>query len=225
MNDIKDFFNTNGYVVIRNIVDVNIATLMYAYVIEQAQRSNFKYINDYLKYDAEWDGTWSDGQVPGSFSKYGDPLFDILLNQLSVQLSQMSGRNLEPTYSYFRLYKNGDVLARHRDRPSCEISATLCLGHNITNVDKNKYLDYNWPMWVQSKDGQELPVGLNPGDLILYKGCEIDHWREEYMGLNHAQVFLHFNDAEGPYANKWDGRQQLSIPKIFQRMRKTNDFK
>ena len=220
----KEFFEKNNYVVIRNFIDPNTSALMYAYVIEQAIRSDFKYINDHDRYDPDWDGTWTDKQAFGSFSKYGDPLFDLLLNQVCPAISELSGRDLEPTYSYFRLYKNGDILERHRDRPSCEISTTLCLGYNVENVDKSQYPNYNWPIWVQSTDGSEVPVSLNPGDLILYKGCEIDHWREKYLGLNHAQVFLHFNDKDGPFANKWDGRHQLSIPKKFQTRRKIDDF-
>lgn len=222
--DAKTFFEENSYLVIRNFIDSNTAALMYAYTIEQAIRSDFKYINDHEKYDSDWDGTWTDQQAFGSFSKYGDPLFDLLLNQMCSNISDISEKELEPTYSYFRLYKNGDVLERHRDRPSCEISTTLCLGYNVDNVDKNEYPNYNWPIWVQSKDGLEIPISLNPGDLILYKGCEIDHWREKYLGLNHAQVFLHYNDKNGPFANKWDGRHQLSIPKKFQTRRKINDF-
>jgi hypothetical protein len=31
---------------------------------------------------------------------------------------------LIPTYSYARIYKKGDVLHRHKDRFSCEISTT-----------------------------------------------------------------------------------------------------
>jgi len=34
--------------------------------------------------------------------------------------------------------------------------------------------------------------------------------------MNHSQVFLHYNDALGPYNIKYDGRPILGIPKNFQ---------
>lgn len=221
---VKDFFEKNSYAVIRNFLDPNISALLYTYVIEQNKRSDFKYVNDYKKYDSDWDGNWDDSQAPGTFSKYGDPLFDSILDQICPEISRISGIDLDPTYTYFRLYKTGDVLKRHRDRESCEVSITMCLGYNVSNVDQSTYPNYNWPMWVQDKQGNELPVALNPGDIILYRGCDIDHWRDKFLGLNHAQVFLHFNDKNGQFANKWDGRHQLSIPKKFQVWRKINDF-
>ena len=61
-----------------------------------------------------------------------------------------------------------------------------------------------------------LPIHLEPGDIIIYKGCEVDHWREKYEGLNHAQVFLHLNDQNGPYKNLYDGRPLLCVPKKYQ---------
>jgi len=69
-----------------------------------------------------------DDQVPGTPCAYGDLMMDGLLNALLAEIEAASGLKLFPTYSYFRIYKNGDRLARHVDRPSCEISVTLCLG-------------------------------------------------------------------------------------------------
>lgn len=219
----KEFFQKNSYAVVKGILDYNTSNLLYNYVIEQNKRSNYKYIHDVGLYDKDWDGYWSDPQAHGSFSKYGDPMFDLILDALCPQISAISGIDLEPNYTYFRLYGSGDVLDRHKDRESCEISITMCLGYNVTNVDKSVYPNYNWPMWVQDKHGNELPVSLEPGDIILYRGCDLDHWRDEFLGLNHAQVFLHYNDKNGPYANKWDGRDQLSIPKKFQTRRKLDE--
>ena len=36
------------------------------------------------------------------------------------------------------------------------------------------------------------------GDMIVYRGCEIEHWREKFEGNNHAQVFLHYNNVDNP---------------------------
>ena len=74
-------------------------------------------------------------------------------------MQQETGLELLPTYSYARIYKKGDILKRHKDRPSCEISATINLGSNLSNIDNIKYPDYQWPIFVKSNDTQEeIPI-------------------------------------------------------------------
>ena len=53
--------------------------------------------------------------------------------------------------------------------------------------------------------------------MLVYKGCEVEHWREAFSGVNCAQVFLHYNDASDPKAeqNKFDGRPFLGLPAGF----------
>ena len=95
------------------------------------------------------------------------------------------------------MYKRGDVLARHRDRPACEISVTLNIGQ--------KPLD-PWPIYVQEPCGAEP----NPGDGLLYRGTELFHWRDAYQGEALVQVFLHYVDRDRPHADqKFDGRPSL----------------
>ena len=47
--------------------------------------------------------------------------------------------------------------------------------------------------------------------MVIYKGCDVEHWRDKYEGLNHAQVFLHFNKRNGEFENKNDGREFLGL--------------
>jgi len=215
-NEIQEYFKENNYVIINNFLDKNTANLLYLYVIANAKRADYKYQNDFEHYDVHWDGNWIDEQAPGSYSRYGDPMFDTILEQATNMMKDYTGIDVVSTYSYHRLYQQNDVLERHKDRPSCEISTTLCLGYNVENLDKNEYPNYNWPMWVQDKNGNEIPVGLEPGDMIIYRGHDIDHWREKFIGLNHAQVFLHYNDKNGPFNTEWDGRPMLGIPRGYQ---------
>ena len=51
--------------------------------------------------------------------------------------------DLRETYSYTRRYERGAYLGSHTDRPSCEISATLCLDYQ---TDDNK----PWKIWVRN---------------------------------------------------------------------------
>jgi hypothetical protein len=92
----------------------------------------------------------------------------------------------------------------------------VCLGYNNSNVSEDDYPNYNWPMWVEGPSGDAIPIQLNPGDAIIYRGCEVDHWRDSFKGLNHAQVFLHYSNTNGPFNISLDGRPMLGIPKEFQ---------
>jgi len=211
----KEFFQNNKYVVIRQFLNPDTVTLLYQYCLITAAAVDFKYSTRKDLYDEMWDGRWTDVQVPHVYSRYGDPIMDSILSLSAEAISKHTNLNLLPNYSYWRLYETGCVLKRHKDRDSCEISATICLGYNNSNVSENTYPNYNWPMWIDSSDG-EIPVQLAPGDAIIYRGCDVDHWREPFNGLNHAQLFLHYSDSDGPFKNSLDGRPLLGIPKEHQ---------
>ena len=127
--------------------------------------------------------------------------------------------DLIPTYSYTRLYRTGNILNRHKDRPSCEISTTLNLGGDSwpifidpTGAD-NVIKEYEGIIKPGAPKG--IKVDLKPGDMLIYSGCELEHWREPFQGKLCGQVFLHYNHANGPFAksNLYDKRPMLGIPK------------
>lgn len=212
------FFEENRWVKIDRFIDQNMANLLYHHVQLETARLNYYDEND-IKSDKDIDGTFADEQAPGDFSKYGDPIFDTLLSLSLEQMQTLTGRDLVPTYSYHRLYTLGTDLKRHSDRPSCEISTTLCLGYDNSNVDPKVYPDWDWPMYIGPKDGAEgtngHPVHMKPGDMIIYRGDVVEHWREPLWGNNHAQVFLHYNEKDGQYHIPFDGRPMLGMPATF----------
>ena len=130
------------------------------------------------------------------------------MNIIDITLEDETGLKLYETYSYARIYKTGDELKRHKDRYSCEVSTTLNLGGD------------NWPIYLEpsGKEGKEgNKISLRQGDMLIYKGCEVEHWRESFNGVNCAQVFLHYNDASDEKAeeNRYDGRPFLGLPAWF----------
>ena len=215
----QEFFQNNKFVVIKEFINKEVSTLLYYYCKTKAASIDFKKASAISSYDSNWDGRFNDTQAPGAYSYYGDPIMDsVMMLSLNAMIDTI-GLELIPNYSYWRLYQKDNVLDKHRDRPSCEISATICLGYDVSNVDKTKYPNYVWPMFVETENSQELPIALMPGDLIIYRGCEVNHWREKFIGLNHAQVFIHFNDANGPFKNFLDNRHIIGTPKPHEEKR------
>lgn len=142
-----------------------------------------------------------DADVPGTPSFYADPVMEELLSRLTQSVGNVTGMAVSPTYSYFRVYKQGDTLKRHTDRPACEISVSLCLGLESSSP---------WPLWVKGKSGP-YGVELNAGDAVLYRGIEVEHWRTQFAGSQAVQVFLHYVDSDGPCAEwKFDKRERLN---------------
>lgn len=124
-------------------------------------------------------------QVVGSSIVHGYPPCEALLLQLLPTMQEHTGLELIPTYSFARIYRKGDDLKKHTDRPSCEVSATVTLGFIADDL---------WPIYA---DGEK--VALDVGDMLIYKGCEVEHWREPFEGGVWVQVFLHYINANGPH--------------------------
>jgi hypothetical protein len=142
-----------------------------------------------------------DPQAPNSQAIYNFlPLVKLLVKKVT-HVNELLGEDVLPTYTYARVYKNNSVLERHRDRPACEISITL-------NLAK----DTNWPIFFQLPDGSETSIELNPGDAVLYLGCQSDHWRNKFEGEEHVQLFLHYVRADGPKAWAFFDKQQQQVP-------------
>jgi hypothetical protein len=182
-------FRREGYLVVPQLIEPALAEFLWSYV--------------HSKFACMLVAS-SDTAVPNTPAGYGDPAFDGLLEYLRPRIEALADLRLYPTYSYFRLYKHGDVLRRHRDRPACEISVTLNLGQIPAEP---------WPIYVE-RDGARHAASLSPGDALLYRGCDCFHWREPFPGSRLAQVFLHYVDRDGPYADhKYDGRMTLMRPR------------
>jgi len=202
----KDF-NKNNYIVIKKAISEELASFCYDYlklkrnVFNTIFNSNIK---DQILFSDMW-GTYGDSQIPNTYSHYSDLVMETLLMKLQNLMNKKTKLNLVPTYSYTRIYKKGDELKRHKDRLSCEISTTLFLGGDEWTI----YLE---PSGKLNKKGTK--VDLKKGDMLIYKGCVVEHWREKFKGNECAQVFLHYN-SEINKENKFDTRPHLGLPSVF----------
>jgi len=186
----------NKYQVIKNAISYDLANFIFNYFLLKRDAVDFMYKNN-ITYDNGMFGTWTDEQIPNTYSHYADQVMETLLVKMLPVMKKHTGLDLCPTYSYARAYKKGDELKKHKDRPSCEISTTINLGGDP------------WPIFIEG-----TKVLLEVGDMLVYSGCDLEHWREPFEGNICGQVFLHYNHVNGPFAekNKFDGRPMLGLP-------------
>lgn len=179
-------FREKWYVVERGVMDAASLKFFYGYALDLAHSKTI---------------APGDAQVADAPAAYGDPHLDALLESIRGRVEQATGFGLLPTYSYLRVYQRGNVLKAHCDRPACEISVTVNLGMSA---------DEPWPIWIAGPKGI-ASVPLNPGDGLIYRGCDCYHWREPFAGNHQAQVFLHYVDQNGPNKEwKYDKRPRLA---------------
>lgn len=180
-------FNDNGYVLVKNALNLDIVNVITQYALFD-EMQNFS----------------PDGvQVPNAHSRYADPAMESILLHLHSTMEKNTGLELDPTYSFYRVYREGDELVKHKDRESCEVSCTLSFNFSYDMES------YTWPIYM---DGTEC--SMKPGDMVIYRGCDLDHWRESFFPPNkndwHVQGFFHYVDKNGPYRDfKYDKRNSI----------------
>ena len=206
--------------VIRNAISYELANFVYNYLLLKREAVKWMHDNNYISKFTPGFGTWEDKQIPNTYSIYGDTFMETLMMKVLPIMQQRTDMNLIPCYTYTRIYKEGDILHRHKDRPSCEISTTLHLGGNswpifLDPTGANNILSGRETTTIVKPNAPKgIPIDLEVGDMLVYSGCELEHWREPFEGDNCAQVFLHYNNIDGPFGteNKFDKRPLLGIP-------------
>jgi hypothetical protein len=215
-------FKKNRFTVIEKAVDPKIANFVYNYFLMKRQVARTMFDERYISPFTTEFGVWNDDQVPNTYSHYSDIAMETLLLAVQPIMEKQTGLKLIPTYSYARIYKKGDILHRHKDRFSCEISTTLNLGGD------------KWPIYIEpnpkmgeivggsvyvSNNTKGIKVDLKPGDMLVYRGNLLEHWREEFKGQDCVQVFLHYNNAatKGAKDNIFDKRKHLGLPSWFKK--------
>jgi len=219
----NDEFEKNGYLVLRDLCD---PSTLECPVPER--RGQYNYYDNNVD---NFNHTPVEAQVEGSTSRYWYPPYRRTHDLIRIKLQKIIGRKLYNTYYYDRFYFPGQKLDRHADRDACEISVTVNVGTNLEGEDAN------WPVWIKTPDtyadkkkktilvaGEDRSVVLNPGDGMLYKGCERPHWRDPMPGVirppkrgrrlfggpqpveqYYHQVFFHYVLQDGNRAHcAWD---------------------
>lgn len=178
MNIHNSFFEENGYLEVPNTLTHEHCDKLTAHMFNLKDSGSLV----------------SDNPCPDSLSVYNDSLLSKLLPLYAPFVSKLVGKELLPTYCYARLYQKGTELKRHKDRKACEISVTMTLGYSGVKP---------WPIKFTSK-GKEIALNIDSGSLCIYKGRELEHWREPLEDEWQVQVFLHYVDKKGEYSSEAD---------------------
>ena len=208
-----DEFDRLGYKVIRNVCDVELLTgENNIYTTPPKTRAQYNYEGNINEYSVH-----TEAQVPGSTARYYYPPYNKVHQLIKKRIEESIGSELYKTYYYDRFYYPGHDLKIHLDRPACEISITVQIGTNL----KDKF-----PIYIKGVDGNVSGVDLEPGDGMIYKGCERPHWRLSMPGvkrnkirklfgmkeLYYHQVFFHYVLANGHRSHFADDiRHQVPI--------------
>ena len=205
-------FKKKKYTVIRQAISKELAAFVANYFCMQKQvydtcrkQRYFSPFENIIGYYEE-----PNGQIPNTYSQYANMAMETLLLKCQPVMEKATGLKLNPAYSYARIYKKGDELKRHKDRFSCEISTTMNLAGD------------NWPIYLDpsGETGKKgIKIDLEAGDMLVYSGCELEHWRKKFNGNECIQVFLHYNDCKtkGSKDNLFDKRPHLGLPSYFQK--------
>ena len=205
-------FKKKKYTVIRQAISKDLAAVVANYFLMQKQVYDTCVARRYFSPFETILGHYERGeeQIPHTYSHYANIAMETLMLKCQPLMEKTTGLKLTPAYTYARIYKNKDVLKRHKDRFSCDISTTMNLGGNP------------WPIYLEpsGKEGLKgIKVDLKPGDMLVYRGCELEHWRNKFKGKECVQVFLHYNDRKtaGSKDNMFDKRPHLGLPPWFKK--------
>ncbi len=216
----NESFEKNGYLVVDNLWDPE--ELYHPLPKERGQINYQGSLTEFVHTPVE-------AQVTGSLARYSHPMYRQIHSGIRKKLEKHLGRELYNTYYYDRYYFPGQELDVHADRDACEISVTVHISTTLKN---------SWPIWIKSPDtytddtkkeilvqGESVAVALDPGDGLIYKGCERPHWREPMISEQkiekkwwwntvedeppieeyYHQIFFHYVLADGQRAHcAWD---------------------
>ncbi len=208
----KNKFNTDGFTVIEGVIPKDIAYFCERY-IRLKQRVLQTFIDKNYVSPFQFEHGWiQDPDVENSFGLYGDVAMEVLLVELLPAMQEIVGAKLVPTYAYARMYHPNSILYKHKDRDSCEISTTLNLGGDPWPIYINPNPQEGAPPQKGPSTSKGIKIDLKPGDMLVYKGKILEHWREIFKGKSCFQVFLHYNRKDAKENNLFDGRPHLGLP-------------
>lgn len=194
-------FKQHGVHIERNAISAESAAILAA---------EFDIIKDYTYFTNKADTgnltRFGDGQSPISFAYYSPTCFECLMVYMLPKIEKITNKKLYPSYSYGRIYYKGAELPQHKDRRSCEYSVTITI--DMDSIP--------WDIHFIDRENTTRAISLAVGDMCVYKGDELQHWRGPYQGTRQLQAFLHYVEVDGNFSHfKNDTRPLLGLPDSY----------
>jgi hypothetical protein len=134
---------------------------------------------------------------------------------LTPVMSEIIGREVLPSYDYFRIYRGGDTCRVHSDRPASQHGVSMTLDYSdgrIWNLEiGNEPTETLYPLADDFGSAGCASVGMEVGDAVLYQASRYPHGRiRPNPNAWSAHLFLFFVDRDGPYRDHaFDGEPVL----------------
>jgi|13_taG_2_1085334.scaffolds.fasta_scaffold13704_4 hypothetical protein len=189
------------YELIKGALHSSFAETIYDYLLLKRKVQDTLIKKKYYKKSESIFGHYGDNICDDTWCIYGDPLCDVILHRFIPSMSELCGQEVIPTYSYARLYKKGDKLSKHTDRVSCKVSCTIFIGGDT------------WPIYLK-ENNKNVKIDFEQGDMLVYDGRKLPHWRNKFKDKTCAQLFLHYGFADNPadVKNAFDKREHYGLP-------------
>ena len=143
-----------------------------------------------------------DPEIEGSYTRISYPQYQKIYTELRKKLEGIIGRKLSKTFYYDRFWFSGNQLKKHLGPAQGEIMVVISISTNLKRP---------WPFVIKTRDqytdknktailvpGTESAINLEPGDGIIFKGCERPHWRDTFpepkkrwFSKKEKEVFYH----------------------------------
>ncbi|QUL38313.1 hypothetical protein [Erythrobacter sp. JK5] len=145
----------------------------------------------------------TDPAVGHAEDEYSPRIGDMLLAHCQPAIEAVVGRALIGSYAYWRIYREGGVMQRHRDRAASEVAVSIGIGTEPGTPD--------WPLRIQDLHGKEMAIVIPPGAGLVYQGHAIEHWRDRLDTGAQRQLFIFYVFKDGEFANHAGDRIEVPV--------------
>jgi len=185
------------YKIIKSLISEDNANLLYKYLLSKDRILKTFLNSKFIDSNTELFGMFGDHQVFDAYAIYGDPLFEVVLEEVKPKIEEAVKYKLYENFAYSRLYKKGNELKIHTDRSACELAISVHLGGS------------KWSIFIADEE-----VKLDQGDAVIYDGAKLKHYRKPLEDKDCGQLFLFYSKNKDEYLDK---RPHLGLPRTFVR--------
>lgn len=145
-------------------------------------------------------------------------VFDRFSNYIVNEFARQHGIRLKATYNMGRVYTQKTVgMTKHVDRLPCEISITMPISYDQAT----------WPISIIDNNGETSTVKLRVGDMLLYRGCDQIHFRDnDNINSEAIQHYFHFVNLDSEIGSfyRYFGEEPGIWPGNLKQMVYNNDL-